>query len=160
MPVGTLPIVPYNAPITQNNLEYNGRRDSRETQSTRGSYGQFYPLRNIVVQDDIDMRLLSEDPFFLLASLSTTSALSFVQLLNYLSESIAESGTTDTEMLEVELERLQHSTSIIHHPSYRTVAHGKPALDQTRRLRRVAQGSFYRYFNAQGTPTTKTSRGP
>ncbi|KAF2806255.1 uncharacterized protein BDZ99DRAFT_465902 [Mytilinidion resinicola] len=58
------------------------------------------------------MRLLLEDPFFLLASLLTTVALSFVQLLNYLSENIAEYRTINTELLNVKLERLRHSVSI------------------------------------------------
>jgi hypothetical protein len=60
------------------------------------------------------MQLLSEDPFFLLASLFTTSALSFVQLLNYLSVSITEGRSTEISLLDVKLERLRHCVRIIY----------------------------------------------
>ena len=144
MPIGTLPIVPYNAPITQNQLGYKGRRDSRDTQSTSSFYGQFHPLRNVVVQDDIDMRLLSEDPFFLLASLFSTSALSFVQLLNYLSESIAECRTIDAELLNVKLERLRHCVSIIH----------RIELSLTENLHWIKQGGCVEWPQARSTDTS------
>jgi hypothetical protein len=45
--------------------------------------------------DETDMLLLSSDPFFLLASLFTKSALSFSQLLNYLSVSVARYRGTE-----------------------------------------------------------------
>ncbi|OQU96853.1 hypothetical protein CLAIMM_02878 [Cladophialophora immunda] len=97
-PIGTVPIVPYNAPITSEPFHRRlaARQSSREgspsplpspdnkTSINGPSFSQLHPLRNIVVHDETDMQLLSEDPFFLIASLFTTSALSFVQLLNYL----------------------------------------------------------------------------
>ena len=142
-PIGTLPIVPYNAPLTQSQLEYQGRRDSQETECGSRSSGQFHPLRNVVVQDNIDMRLLSEDPFFLLASLLTTSALSFVQLLNYLSESIAECRTINTALLNFKLGRLRHCMSIIH----------RIELSLTENLHWIKQGGSVKWPKARSADT-------
>ncbi|KAI1740717.1 hypothetical protein F4680DRAFT_417589 [Xylaria scruposa] len=128
--VGTVPIVPYNAPITSSPLDYgrasccppseadtlyfsNNNNDNNNNMAA-ASFSQLHPPRSIVVYDEIDMRLMSEDPFFLLASLFTTSALSFVQLLNYLSVSIAECRSTNIALLNVALERLRHCVRIIH----------------------------------------------
>lgn len=130
--VGTVPIVPYNAPITtkrfdqslaarylshqadscDNNQSSNGSGNNGFTSAT--SFSQLHPPRNIVVHDQTDMQLLTEDPFFLLVSLFTTSALSFTQLLNYLSISIAECRNTEIVLLDVKLERLRHCVRIIH----------------------------------------------
>ncbi|KAI1391823.1 uncharacterized protein F4822DRAFT_106251 [Hypoxylon trugodes] len=131
--VGTVPIVPYNAPITPKPFEYHhaARNTSPSSSpslppentnnhnrsgcsSSAASFGQLHPPRNIVVHDEIDMRLLSEDPFYLLACLFTTSALSFVQLLNYLSVSVSECRSTEISLLNVKLERLRHCVRIIH----------------------------------------------
>lgn len=135
MPIGTLPIVPYNAPITQN---------ARKLQSTNQYFNQLHPLRNVTVHDDTDMRLLSEDPFFLLTNLFTTSALSSAQLLNYLSESITECRTIDTELLNVKLERLRHSVSIIH----------RVELSITENLHWIRQGGSAEWPKARTTETS------
>lgn len=131
--VGTVPLVPYNAPTTSGPLDYravsrlqagqysnpNDNNSNGSNSDRRGadpstlSCGQLHPPRNIVVQDETDLRFLSEDPFFLLGSLLTTSALSFVQLLNYLSVCIDEDRSTEIALLNVKLERLGRCVKII-----------------------------------------------
>jgi Mg2+ and Co2+ transporter CorA len=97
-----------------------------------------------VVHDETDLQLLSEDPFFLIASLFTTSALSFVQLLNYLSVSIAECRSTESALLDVKLERLRHCVSIIYRVEF--------ALAEN--LRWIARGGCSTWPRAQpGTDT-------
>lgn len=144
IPATTLPIVPYNAPITKNSVEYKGQHDARGIQSTSSVYGQFHPLRNVIAQDDIDMRLLLEDPFFLLASLFPMSVLSFVQLLNYLSESIVECRTIDAKLLDVKLERLRHDVAIIH----------RIELSLTENLYWIKQGGCANWPKAASTETS------
>ncbi|KAF9765339.1 hypothetical protein IL306_002427 [Fusarium sp. DS 682] len=141
--VGTVPIVPYNKPIIaeayqcqpasrqprpdggmghplssenssndQDISDGHGRRIS--VSPSPQSFGQLHPPRNIIVHDKADMDLLSEDPFFLLASLFTTSALSFTQLLNYMSKSINKDRSTEVDLIKVKLERFQNRIEIIH----------------------------------------------
>ncbi|KAF5629910.1 insecticidal toxin complex [Fusarium tjaetaba] len=128
--VGTVPIVPYNKPITAESCDWNigisessmNNRNGSSNRHERGSdafplspaFSQLHPSRSIVVHDEADMELLSEDPFFLLASLFTTSALSFMQLLNYLSLSINEDHSLEVDLLDIKLERLRNHVRIIH----------------------------------------------
>lgn len=102
MPVGTLPIIQHNASSIMQNNTQNTKRASWD------SLAQFHPLKNVVLKDDTDRRLLLADPFFLLSSLLTTSALSFNHLLSFLADSIADSQTVSSTQLEVKLERLRH----------------------------------------------------
>ncbi|KAF5656576.1 hypothetical protein FCIRC_13585 [Fusarium circinatum] len=107
--VGTVPIVPYNKPITAESCDWNiGISENSIT------FSQLHPARNSVVHDEADMELLSEDPFFLLTSLFTTYALSFMQLLNYLSVSINEDHSMEVDLLDIKLERLRNCVRIKH----------------------------------------------
>ncbi|KAF5706317.1 hypothetical protein FMUND_11682 [Fusarium mundagurra] len=128
--VGAVPIVPHNKPITSESCDWNIGIGENSMNNTNGSsnrhergsgaiplspaFSQLHPSRNIVVHDEADMELLSEDPFFLLASLFTTSALSFMQLLNYLSVSINEDHSMEVDLLDIKLERLRNCVRIIH----------------------------------------------
>ncbi|KAJ5160566.1 uncharacterized protein N7482_007570 [Penicillium canariense] len=112
-PNGVVPLIPYNLPV---------ERSAPVPVSPQADYGvsgyldQFHPLKNIVFTDEVDAQLMQEDPFFLLATVLTTSFLSWSQTLNFLARSIAECQNQlrfDQNQLQFQLGQLrQHVVTI------------------------------------------------
>lgn len=95
---GNFPLVPYNLPV-----ERGPQTPRRDGDGLSGELDQFHPLKSIVLEDQVDYRLMQEDPFFLLATVLTTSFLSWSQTLNILAKGITECQ----EQLEVDQDKLQ-----------------------------------------------------
>lgn len=110
-PIGTVTLVPFNALV-------DGSPRPQESQNKvwvrAADLDKFHPLKNVIVKDKIDMQLLCSDPFFLLCSALTVSALSWAQLLNFMTESIPQYSTVKAEQLNLTLERLRYYIGIIH----------------------------------------------
>lgn len=86
-PSGIVPLVPYNLPAEQS---ITSPESGWDEDGLSERFDQFHPLKNVVFADDIDSQLMEEDPLFLLASVLTTSFLSWSQTLNVLAKSITE----------------------------------------------------------------------
>lgn len=108
-PGGTIPLVPYNTPVTDDLKDSGGHIPRQRIQA---SLDQFHPLKNIILSDEIDRQLLEADPFFLLASLLKTSFRSWAQLLNFLTESISQ---YQSRLDSVQTERSYHLEQLRYH---------------------------------------------
>lgn len=108
-PVGTLPLIPFNVPLRWSSSDSEVLGDA-----TLKDLDQFHPLKHIHVRDDVDFGLLQQDPFFLYASLLTMSAMSWNQLLNYMSSNILEYQIVEAKNLGASLERLKYYVGIFH----------------------------------------------
>ncbi|KAI2733128.1 hypothetical protein CBS147332_143 [Penicillium roqueforti] len=95
---GIVPLVPYNLPA-----ESSAPIPSRDDGESSGQLDQFHPLKGIVLRDQVDYQLMQEDPFFLLATVLTTSFLSWSQTLNVLAQGITECQ----DQLDVDQDKLQ-----------------------------------------------------
>ena len=78
---------------------------------------QFHPLKRMVLRDRIDYELLKTDPFLLLASVITTSLLSWSQLLNVMKEIVKDSHNSldlNQHELRYELQQLKYHAGMLH----------------------------------------------
>ena len=89
-PIGSVSIVPYNAPPcfpeTETDIALTTTQSGDD--ELRARLDQFHPLRNIRIRDTIDHRLLLADPYFMFSSLVTVAATSWNMLLNAIDDDI------------------------------------------------------------------------
>jgi hypothetical protein len=105
-PIGTLPLVPFNAPTDR----------CRKENDLPGCLDQFHPLKNIWTRDRVDGNFLFADPFFLFGSVLEVSALSWTQVLNLTAECVldCQEMDPDPDQLNATLDRLRHFSATVH----------------------------------------------
>ncbi|KAI9670067.1 MAG: hypothetical protein M1817_004547 [Caeruleum heppii] len=109
-PAGSLPVVPYNGVV-----DSSERNMSPETvqDSTPAVLDRFHPLKDMLLHDADELELLWTDPFFLLSKLLIAAALSWSQLVNFLSEDVRQCRAAGPARSALALEQLNYDAELL-----------------------------------------------
>ena len=105
-PAHFIPVIPYNRSESPNN---------NKGAATSSSH-PYHPVNDLYGEDEGDIELLRQDPFFILSRLFSLAGRSWSPVLNYLDEDIeacASCPTTDETQLSAALEQLQFNAGLI-----------------------------------------------
>ena len=105
-PAHFIPVIPYNRSESPNNNKGAATSPSHP----------YHPIDDLWAEDEGEIELIRQDPFFILSRLFSSAGRSFSPVLNHLDEDIeacASCPTTDETQLSAALEQLQFNARLI-----------------------------------------------
>ncbi len=102
-----VPVVPYNFPPN------GSSRLGPGTTTEFASLHPYHPIDDLYVQEDGDLELLRQDPFFMLGRLFLRVAQSWSPLLNFVEEDIDACTVGDQEYLQSVLDQLRFNANLV-----------------------------------------------
>ncbi|KAL3419100.1 hypothetical protein PVAG01_09322 [Phlyctema vagabunda] len=109
-PYQEVPLIPYNH---KRNTACSISSIPNQPEHSILSIDQFHPLKNVYATDAADLKLLNEDPFYILSSVLSTAATSWLRVLNLLEEDVKECQDVGLQDFDRAIEQLRFDASLL-----------------------------------------------